>query len=335
MIDFKFVGPTVKVSKDLLLSKLSPEMIHAYYLGAYGFRNLNKKFSSPFRKDSDPSAEVRLSRGGKLIFNDYGGKQGLDCFGIVQELFSLDFTGALNKIAADFGIIHGGGQADLRQIAWAKDLDKKVREETLIQFELLDWPQEALQFWKQFHITKEELEKDKDVFAIGELCINKGWITNSKNKPQFVYVMGDIETPKMFFKVYRPYYARKWYSNCPNNIPFGYHSLPFLSDTLIITKSYKDMKVLRKFHPDVCATQNESVEAARFVLELLNNKYKRIILWYDADETGLRVADELKNEVSKTVTTPLHFTPMVKDPADYISFYGPDAMEVLTRNYLK
>lgn len=328
MINFCNVAPAVKVSRDLVLGRISPEMIHAYYLGQYGFRKLNKKFSSPFRRDTDPSAEVRVNRSGKLVFNDYGGKQGLDCFDVVQALFKLDFIGALNKVAGDFGIIDGR-PVNTKHIEWARALDKRVREETLIQFELLDWPEDALLYWSQFHITKEELEKDKDAFAIGQLCINGSWISNPKQRPQFVYVMHDVETPKVFFKVYRPYYARSWYSNCPNHIPFGYRSLPFATDTLVITKSYKDMKVLRKFHPDVCATQNESVEAARFVLELLKGKYKRFILWYDADETGLHVASELKNEVTRIVTTPLHFSPMVKDPADFISYYGPDATREL------
>lgn len=304
-------------------------MIHAYYLAGYGFRDLNKKFSSPFRRDSDPSAEVRVSRNGKLVFHDYGGKQGLDCFDVVQELFGLDFVGALNKVAGDFGIT-SGRSVNTRHIEWAKALDKKVREETLIQFELPDWPEDALSYWMRFYITRDELLKDKDVFSIGALCINGSWISNPKQKPQFVYVMHDINTPKVFFKVYRPWYSRSWYSNCPNHIPFGYRSLPYQSDTLIITKSFKDMKVLRKFHPDVVATQNESVEAARFVLELLRGKYKRFILWYDADETGLRVASELSSAVSKTVTTPLHFSPLVKDPADHIFYYGPDATKELT-----
>lgn len=155
----------------------------------------------------------------------------MDCFDVVQELFGLDFVGALNKVAGDFGISDGRA-LNIKHIQWAKDLDKKVREETLIQFELLDWPEDALDYWKQYYITKEELQKDKDVFSIGALCINGSWISNPKKRPQFVYVMHDtaigigigigIGSPKVFFKVYRPWYSGRWYSNCPNHIPFGW-----------------------------------------------------------------------------------------------------------------
>jgi len=339
MIDFSAVRApgrsTRSITKEALLEKLTAEMVMAYYLQEHGFRALKKKFHSPFRKDPTPSAEVRYNRNGRIVFDDYGGKRGLDCFNVVMELYGIDFKNALDKIASDFGVIDGSPMPQLQRIQWVHNLEKKARRETQIKFEVLDWQEDSLDYWKRFYITKEELCSDKDVFPIGKLWIKSGysefgkWIRNHKKLPQFVYALKDFSPPDVYFKVYRPGYADRWLSNCPNNVPFGIHSLPHVSDTLIITKSYKDMKVLRKFHADTCATQNESEEPVKAILQRERNNYSRILLWFDGDETGIRVANELRHLVNKVVTTPLRHTPQIKDPADFIERYGIVAMKQL------
>lgn len=47
-----FKGSTQYINKDELLNVISQEQVFLNYLGIYP--DLNKKYKSPFRKDSDP-----------------------------------------------------------------------------------------------------------------------------------------------------------------------------------------------------------------------------------------------------------------------------------------
>jgi hypothetical protein len=98
---------------------------------------------------------------------------------------------------------------------------------------------ENLQFWKEYYISQDELEKH-NIFPVNKLFINGFQVKNDNNYGRFAFL---FQTPqKEYLKIYSPYEKDfKWISNCPLKIPFGHDGLEYKSDTLVITKSLKDM----------------------------------------------------------------------------------------------
>lgn len=333
MIDFGHIDVPVNITKEFILSKLSDEQIFHYYFGSFV---LNKAYASALRVDHNPSTAFFINDDGKLVYHDYARKATYDCFAFVMERYNCDFQTALKKIANDFGIAKDatfGPMMSYQEKRDALSFDRKAKGEKLFQFTILDWEPRHLEFWNRFHITREDLEADKYVYPIGELFINKKRIYNPKDLIWFVYVIRNYKHPfdksKVFFKTYMPHSVEtKWFTNNPNTNPYGYLDLPYKTSTLIITKSKKDLMVLKKIWPDVMGVQNESEGALPAeILNKLSKRYQRIFIWFDSDETGVENCTKFNRYGCGYINTPKDLLPFIKDPAEYAERFGLDNLK--------
>ena len=124
----------------------------------------------------------------------------------------------------------------------------------------------------------------------------------------------------------------KWLTNNPNTNPYGYLDLPYATSTLIITKSRKDMMVMRKIWPDVMATQNESEGSLPYsMLANLKKRYDRIFIWFDADKTGVENSIKFNKFGCGYINTPKDLLQKnIKDPSDYAKSFGMDNLKDYT-----
>jgi hypothetical protein len=169
--------------------------------------------------------------------------------------------------------------------------EKTTKLSKLIQFE----PNSSLspferRYWEEIGVTPEWLKffkiySAKRLFIDGQELFN--WAASPSN-PVFVYKIFD----KM--KVYRPFEknkSQKWLSNTSRYDVQGWEQLPELNDetTLIITKSLKDVAVLRTLGYLAIAPPAESVMIPPAAMKLLSEQYgiKRFILLYDRDHGGM------------------------------------------------
>lgn len=300
-------------------------MIFSYYFGPFKIGNI---YSSKFRKDKNPSTGFYISSSGKLIYNDLRTGEKLDCFAFVQKLFGIDFNGCKLRIATDFGLLGSEMSVEAQEaVQVAYDLDTTYKKETKIQFLSQKWNTEALAFWKDYHITKEEL-KHEGVYFIKDLFVNGRKIANRTDSLRFaltaeykgeeltkVYSIGSEDT-------------LKWMSNIPLFVPFGLKTLNKQSDTCFTGKAVKDMIIIKKFLPSVLASQNESPSSLIKVKKNLLSTFKFNYLGWDNDETGLQGMDIMKEEgfIPWHVKIEL-FDKGIKDISDLAKYKGLKAVE--------
>lgn len=337
MYDFSKIPSAINLTSEVILSKISEETIFTYYFGQP--IKLGKSYNSIFDKDVNPSTWFFRNVKGKLLYFDCRSGIKYDVFGFVKKLFNCSFQEALFQIAQDFGLVDGSYVKISKELyKQSLELEKQSKAESVIQFIPEIWTDKALSFWKQYEITKKELEED-EIFLIKKLYVNKVEIFNPNNQLRFAYIekWKEDDILKTGVKIYSPYDKNmKWVSSIPLHVPFGLNNLPLKHDTLWITKSKKDRLILKKFFPEVIATQNESEAALSLETQefaLLN--YNKRIINFDADDTGVTNCKKFNNKGFDYFNTPKkdYLKYGIKDVSDYVKAYNLDLLEELLKKY--
>lgn len=321
MIDF--TKAPLKLDERFVLSKMSEGSIFSQYFGSFEFK---KGYRSVFRKDSDPSTGFYINRTGRIIYNDLKTGEKLNCFAFVAKKYGISYGQALRKVAEDFGLIYSDKMVvfDKTQVY---EIDEKVNQETQIQIQPSHWTKAHLNYWKQYGI----LEPSKDIIPVAKLWLNGKFIPTKEIRFAFVIQWEN----KVYMKIYSPSSKNmKWLSNIPLYIPFGFLDLPKMSDTVYITKSRKDMEVLKTIFTDVIATQNESESALSESVQkyLLDNYKNRIIIW-DNDDVGVENCKKFNDKGFGYFNIPREDYEMfgIKDCSDYVSYYGLEELKKLLK----
>jgi hypothetical protein len=127
-------------------------------------------------------------------------------------------------------------------------------------------------------------------------------------------------------KIYRPDAPLefKWRNTCPAEYIMGWKQLEG-HDTLIITKSMKDILTFKSFmNADVIAPQSESSHIGPSKLNHIKQNYKNIYVVFDYDDAGKIAAERLQEEgfiirwVSQDVN-PKTGKPDDKDMSDFVT----------------
>ena len=138
-------------------------------------------------------------------------------------------------------------------------------------------------------------------------------------------------------KIYRPYGTSesKWFTNCTQNDIGGIDSVIFSSKDLLITKSYKDYRVVKNLSINTVWFQNEGMIPNATILKFLCKKFKRIIIWFDNDEAGIRaaklVASHIQSLFPGKVVICIHLDvdllkEGIKDPSDLEAKKGKEKL---------
>jgi len=142
--------------------------------------------------------------------------------------------------------------------------------------------------------------------------------TYSNDSPMYCYKFDDK------VKVYRPLQPKgiyKWLSNAKMNTVQGYKQLRYEKDTLIITKSLKDVMCLWEMDGEYesIAPQAETTHLDESVISNIINKYKNIYILFDNDAAGIFGAETLQKKIpgSKVIFIP-HDT-KTKDISDFVA----------------
>lgn len=310
-------------TREELLNKVDDASIFGYYFGNFNF---SKSYASKFRQDSNPSTGFYVNNRGRIIYNDLRTGEKLDCFAFVAKLHNINYGEAIQKIASDFGLT--GTKAKPAAIINAVKQSETVKKDTIIDITYNKWDFAALNYWKDYGITQEELEKN-NVFNVATLKINGNFIPNYRLNLRFAYVINFKN--KTYKKIYEPHAEKKykWFNSIPLFIPFGYNELNYTTDTLIIQKSQKDRIITLKFHPDVIAVQNESKAALRdTTLNFLKTKYKRIVCIFDNDERGKEACQEYSERGCECYHLPENlYEQGIKDMGDVVKKWGLDTVK--------
>lgn len=275
MYDKRRVKIPTDITLDYILSKVSEYDIYAHYLGQF---KVGAIYNSPFRKDKNPSFGIYYSKRTKqLLFKDHGTGE---CGNIVK--FVSLYTGLTNynDILKDI----------VKQLNITTDtkLDSSKQyipsSETVIGIVRQKFTPTDINYWSQFNISEKILKKFNVNSIKYYLCngIVKG--IYKEDNPMYAYKVYNN------FKIYRPLADKytKWRNNLTEYDIQGYAQLPSKGDTLIITKSMKDVMCLYEMGIPAISPSSESTFIPNDILEGLKKRFKRIIILFDRDNAGVK-----------------------------------------------
>lgn len=281
--------------------------------------SVDKQYCSPFRQDNSPACYFQWYDQ-RLYFVDWASdKTHLDGVQAIIEYFNLPTIAAAIRFIQE----RIGSSATLPVHQQAVRQPKKEKEVASLLPRKREFEQRDELYWKRFGITEEQLTADR-VYPISGVNIKKYGVWKQLRFFDLAYC---YELDLDIYKIYRPLTKGKykWLSNVNQNVIGSFNHLRFMSDTLIITKSYKDCRVLRNLGYESVWFQNEGVIPDHFLLSLLIVKYQRIVILYDNDTAGRTAAQRLRTALqqcndSKTIMSiesPLWY---IKDIAEMYCF---------------
>lgn len=172
-----------------------------------------------------------------------------------------------------------------------------------------------------------------NVFFTEEVWYRKGdlWMKlwqNSSINPIYSYYFPNTN----HYKHYRPFEKEnqygdkwKWLSNCNINDIQGYHQLPLKGNTLILTKSLKDVMTLYELGFNSISFHAEGVNIPESIMKELFDRFNNIICYYDNDDAGKKNSHRITKDYNiKHFNNPDNLEE--KDAFDYVSSFGQKAM---------
>ena len=303
-------------------------------------------YKSPFREDNIGSCYFEMYNN-KLMFTDFGStlqRKTFNCFQIIEACFNVDFVDALEIINSKLEIGLGSSYtSDIKKVRYKVNVEenvKKVFKKRTIAISPRPFNHKDKVFWSKYNITRENLLKD------GVIPIDIYKSTDKKGRPftvntfQISYACTEFPDNKM--KIYTPHAHKnaKWFTNCNQDDIGSIKHLVKKGKTLIITKSYKDCRVLRNQGLNSVWFQNEIMIPNRKKLEELCNRFEEIIVWYDNDATGIansKILTTHLNTISINIARSVFLPPKllesgIKDPSDYLNIKGQKDLEIFLGN---
>lgn len=325
--------------KELILKKITEEDIFQRYFPETVA--LGRYYRNPWRADKNPKCYF-TKRNDKLFFVDWADDPThQDCFLIAQKATqTARFQDTLNQISKDFNLgLHRPISLDdfvsldsvttlaPAPILYNKDIIKD--EKTIIKVGLIPFIKNDLEYWGQYGITEETLLK-YDVRACYKAWINDElYHTYRTWDPMYSY-----KEKNGMYKLYRPFVknkAYKWRTNMSGGILEGWEQLPSVGPLLFITKSRKDVMTLYELGYPAIACRSESTLISSNALELLKERFGKIIVWYDNDEIGVKYSTKLTEQYDFLYYFNIP-KGLPKDPSDFYKEKGRETFLKLIAN---
>jgi hypothetical protein len=219
------------------------------------------------------------------------------------------------------------GQA-FRRDPYIPEEINKLKNPTILKKKRKPWSEKELNYWKQFAWTKDMLINAK-IESIEKYWIN---FTEFPIFAEFSFSFEYCENEGIYRrKLYFPNRkkGKKFISNVNPSIIQGWHMLPEKGEILFITKALKDIGPFKRLSFPAIAPNSESSFLPDYMVKKLKTRFKRIVVWFDSDYTGVTNARKFANQYDLEYT----FNPerASKDPSDFVRDFGLNNFN----NYLK
>ncbi len=289
------------LTKEAILQRADSYDIFTHYLEPFSngkrLRSGNL-IKSPLREEKHPSFNIYLPKGAShrdgWRFKDFAGEGG-DCFAFVMQFFHLTFPEALQKIAADFHL--DNLQSEFHHSSPESKPKKEIVMGNNYSITVKDFSVKELDFWLQYGITQEELQK----FNVVSLASY-----TTKNKDGKEYTFRSNETSFIFayqhdggVKLYKPHDKQFRFQHLgtkPENFIFGFDKLPEAGEILFLTGGEKDVLSLTAHGFNAISLNSETANLDSAVVNQLKLRFKNLIVLYDNDETGLKQSEKISKQ---------------------------------------
>lgn len=308
----------VPLNMNMILELYSQEDIFKIVFGEYP--DLDILYLSPFREDHNPNCFFEWYKG-RLIFRDFGDVR-RDCFQAVKDFYGI---GTYPEVMEFLIRYFENNPIPLGQ----KPINvfERKKRDCAITFRVKPYELQDDLYWKQYHINEGHLRED-NVSVINWYRFYsekaKRWIIL---RPfDICYAISGFETR---CKIYRPLNhnkCSKWLTNCGSDDIGNLAGIDQTGDLLIITKSYKDYRVIKnQGYKNVIWFQSERIIPSDHILLDLAARFQNIVIFYDNDTAGvcgsidLKMTFESLDKKTKCIYSPY---PHMKDPAEMVSIRG-------------
>lgn len=283
---------------------------------------IHKEYKNPLRPDNSAGCSLVYYNGRLRLVDFASRKQHYDAYDLVMGYYNVGFYEAKSIIQNSFA-----GLGSIIQ----EESKGNERSETTISITKCCSNNRLIKYWSDYQITIRELEEDNVIpikeFSIiknGNVLYNRTILDN-----QFAFAYNEWE--EGIYKICCPFISGKgkWITNTNQNHIGNAKNIDFVGEHLIITKSYKDCRVLRNNgFSNTIWLQNEGMIPDTADLMAIVNLYDKVTIVFDNDQAGIvassKLAKLLKENCTKPIrelTIPKNFKKYkVKDPSDLIKF---------------
>ena len=327
------------LTKENILKRIDSYQLFRVY--CKNFREIDKKFSSEFRKDKEPSCVI-IYWDGDLMYKDFG-ERSYRIFDYIARKFHLDYNEALKKVNKDFGLGLGcDSDCAIASLVIPEKLSDNLMDRkkisTIIEIKPRNWTQKDKEYWNSYKIPTKLLEyhniKSISNYKITSVVLDN--ISYRINPFMLAYSIDYYWNDGVFRrKLYFPQSKiKRFISNVDATIVQGWTLLPkYGGEILFITKSYKDILIFNLLGYWAIAPNNEGAYIPEAVMEKLKRRWKRIYLWFDNDEGGIKGATSFSEKFSLSMT----YNPIgePKDPSDFVKKYSLGKFDDLITKFLQ
>ena len=321
------------IDKETILKYITEEEIFESILG-FEPREFDY-ICSPLRADKNPGAFFQRGLfSNKLLFVDWADpfKTHYDCFDFIQRYYKLSNFYLTLTFVRD-SLING---KPIRKSIIEKNTKGRVKKKIKrveIHIEARPFNHTDGLYWNKYGIKKRHLIEDR-VFAVSRVLL-KNSRRGNREIPLYTkcFAFTDFEDGRK--KLYYPYSKGKnrFLSTCIKEDIMTKHLIDVTQ--LMITKSYKDYRVLRNLGVNVTWFQNEGSVPNN--LKKIINGYKDVIIFFDNDYTGLEASEKLVDIIgnkAREIYLPIPLLEEgIKDASDMYLKKGVDELKLfLTKN---
>lgn len=288
-------------------------------------------FLNKYRHDTAPSCKLYVSNG-RYVMRDFGASEWCgDCFHVVGMIYNLDtrtqFMDIMKEIDKELSLFlfDSDGKPSDREPVKRPPIVEEKKEKLTFSLTEKKFTEEELDYWGGYGITAKVLS-DFNVKSIAKCIMTKGdskfSVFGNSSNPSYAYLFNGGKG----IKVYRPFSAYRFIyaGDLPQPYVFGWDQLPESGGDVYITGGEKDVMSLVSHGFAAISFNSETANLPLSVIRSLSDRFARIILLYDCDETGkkesLRQLERLRDNgfVSiHRVILPLSGTKKEKDASDF------------------
>ena len=330
----------ISLSPEQILKEISQEEIFGLFIDKEIIADKKgATYVAPYRNDSNPDCYFEEYEG-KLFFVDFADTpQSKNCFSFISRCTGLNFPNTLEYISKKLNLGKGNSYKKIHKEINVVEV-KKVKKERTITYSPRQFNSKDKEFWSQYEISREQLEQDSVIpINVYRSTSRKGELFTIKSL-NIMYAYTDFPLGKI--KIYRPYGNKeeKWFTNCTQNDIGSIDHLPISGDKLIISKSYKDCRVIRNQGLHSVWFQNEGMIPKPTILKSLCKRFDKIIIWFDNDEAGIKAAKLVASHINSLYPgkvrviylDTLYLEEGIKDPSDLIAKKGKEELLLFMKN---
>ena len=293
---------------------------------------------SPYRDDKNPGCFFDYAPNGDLKLIDFAARHTYlgnmhllytDCFDAVRYVFKLkDFRETLSFI------YNKHCHKTLKKSKPKKNKRKEFTRKRIIPY-FRKFTKTDKEYWKPLGISSSQLTEDKYMPIRGyKILSEKSSIFTVRDELAYC----DFSFSSGNRKVYFPNRTKYRFISTTSQDDIGFiQYLPEIGNKLVITKAYKDARILRNSGIEAVYLINEMAIPTNLFDFVL--RFDEIIVLFDNDEAGFKGAEKLMSELQKhDVNCRVVFTPdfgKTKDTSELYLYSKKEYEKFIHLNKLK